>query len=84
MSPHHSIIVSHFTDQRIEAPKLKLKSGCFFLELEIKKCVKVIAIGLKKKSENRNLKHSERCFKYINQVCSTASVLLLVTPMALP
>ena len=43
VSPHHSIIVSHFTDQRIEAPKLK--SGCFFLELEIKKYAKVIAIG---------------------------------------
>ena len=43
VSPHHSIIVSHFTDQRIEAPKLKLKSGCFFLELEIK--IYVIAIG---------------------------------------
>lgn len=38
-------IVNHFTDPRIEAPKLKLKSGYFFLKLVIIKYVKVIAIG---------------------------------------
>lgn len=35
----------------------------------------------KKKTENKNLKRSEMCLKYVNQVCSTTSVLLFLEPI---
>lgn len=53
-----------------QGSQIKIKIWRFFLKLANIRYVKVIAIGLKKGENNKNMKRSEMCFKYIDQVCT--------------